>query len=135
MIKLFASHPAYKQLIFLPNPEFGDITRLESTVDLKRSMDGSVIVTHVLPREDSRTFEFQFELTRLKSLEFLEFFKRHGAEKMKLVKRIDFNEEEDEEEFLGYLKVNPVELEKIQRSIVAGSKEKISIRIDYIVTQ
>lgn len=131
MIKLFASHPAYKQLIFLPNPEFGDIARLESTVQLKRSMDGSVIVTHTMPRTESRTLELQFEMTRLKSLEFIEFYKLHAAEKMKLVKRIDFDPENDEESFIGYLKVNPLELEKLARSVYGDSVEKVAVRVDF----
>lgn len=132
MIKLFASHPAYKQLIFLPNPEFGDITRLESTVQLKRSMNGSTIVTHIVKRPNSRTIEMSFQLTRYKSLEFLEFFKRHGAELMKLVRNY-WND--GEEELVGYLKVNPLELEKTERALVAGSLENINVRADFETTQ
>lgn len=128
MIKLFASHPAYKQLIFLPNPDFGDITRLGSTVLLKRSMDGSAVVTHVVKRPDSRTLEMTFELTRLKSLEFLEFFKKHGSELMKLVR--DYWQD-DQEDLIGYLKVNPLELEKAQRMLVANSVERVNVQIEF----
>lgn len=127
MIKLFASHPAPSQLIFLPNPDFGDMTRLGSTVLLKRSMNGAVINTHVIRRPNTRTIEMSFELTRLKSLEFIEFFKRHGSELMKLVRDYwNVNEE-----LIGYLKVNPVELEKTERSLVSESIERVNLRLDF----
>lgn len=131
MIKIFASHPAYKQVIFLPSPEFGDITRLNSTVQLKRSMNNATIVTHIVKRPNSRAFELNFNLNRLKSLEFLEFYKRHGAELMKLVRRVDFLPTGTIEELIGYLKVNPLELEKVERELVSESKEKVSLRVDF----
>ena len=124
MIQVFAPYPTVSVMMYLPSAEWGDTERLESTVQLKRSMNNSTKVTHVSVRENSRTLEFQFLLTRYKSLELIEFFKIHGADKVKLVIR-------GQAPRIGYLKINPLELEKMKRSLVSDSLEEVSCTVTF----
>lgn len=128
MIQVFAPYPTICTLMYLPSAEWGDIERLESTVQLKRSMNDSTKVTHVSARENSRTLEFQFLLTRYKSLELIEFFKIYGADKVRLVIR-------GQDPRIGYLKINPLELEKMKRSLVSDSLEEVSCTLTFETTE
>lgn len=128
MIRIFAPHPDYRILIFLPNAEWGDTQRLESTTRLHRSMDGQTHVTHVRRLPDIRALELQLTLTRLKSLELLSFFELFGAEKMKL-------EFDDSTSRVGYLRINPMELEIVRRAIIGSSKELVSTTLDFETVQ
>jgi hypothetical protein len=124
MIKLFTD----TQIIFLPSSEWGDIERVESTVQLKRSMDGQTVVTHVHKVPNSRTTELNFLLTRMKSLELFEYIKAQGAKQMTL-------EINDLDPKIGYLRVNPFELEKLSRSKVAGSLEEVKCQLSFETTE
>lgn len=107
MIKLYTD----TQIIFLPAAEWGDFERVESTVQLKRSMNNEVKVTHVHKLPNFKTTQLTLKMTRIKSIEFLEFYKIHGADKMTLeIPNLDPK--------IGYLKINPMELEKLQRGEV-----------------
>jgi len=128
MIQLFAPHPDAKQLMYLPNPEWGDVERLESTMQLHRSMNGAVVVTHIRKQVASRSYELDLQLTRMKSLEYLEFLAIWSGVKMKLVDHHAI-------ERIGYVKVNPVELEKIRRSLVSDSTEAVSTRMEFETVQ
>lgn len=125
MIQIFSPHPDWKQVLHLPNPEWGDVERLESTVQLKRSMNGNTVVTHIRSVPNSFTNEMDFELDRLKSLELLEWFNIHAGSLMKL---IDHNGVVR----IGYLKVNPLDLEKVKK---ANSTEAVRVRLDFESTE
>lgn len=95
-------------------------------MQLKRSMDGSRIITHVRKLPNSKTFELSFSLTRYKSLELLEFIKIHLADKMKLI-----TDSDEATSRIGYLKINPLDLEKVGRGLVSDSIETVSVRLDF----
>lgn len=124
MIKIFAPHPDYKIVIFLPSPEWGDVQRLESNIQLKKSMDSSVVVTHIRKLTNIRSYELNFNLTRLKSIEFYNFYNYFAAEKIKLVLL-------DGTEKIGYLRINPFEIEVMKRALVGDSIEEVSVKIAF----
>jgi len=125
MIQLLAPHPNYEAIILMPNPAWGDFRRLVSTVQVKRSMTGQTIVTHVQKYEDLRSFDLSFELTREKSLEFLAFCDSHLGS---LTKMIDHRDDE----FIGYLQVNPIELEKVRSGKSLGEVVTISFQFESV---
>jgi hypothetical protein len=127
MIQLFAPHPDYKILIHLPNAEWGDVQRLESTMQLRRSMNAEKTITHVRKMPASRVYEVNLNLTRLKSIEFMGFFELFGATLMKCVL--------DDEDKIGYVRINPLELEIIKRAIVGSSVEEVHTRFDFETVQ
>jgi len=122
MIIFMAPVPDYLIRIVMPNPEWGDMQRGISTVQVKQALDGSV-VTHVHRIPNARLFELKFQLTRLKSIEFLEFYQRFGGDKMQM--------ELYSEVKVGYLKINPLELEKTKRALVALSLEQIDVSLSF----
>lgn len=127
MIKILAPHPAYSQILFLPSCEWGNVQRAVSTSQLKRSMNGETVATYVR-KVQGYTLEMSFVLTRLKSLELLEFFKKFSSEKMKLIDQNNNN-------WIGYLQVNPLELEKINRAVIGNSLEDVSTRLNFETVQ
>lgn len=127
-MKIFAPFPDEKAFIVLPNPEMGDIQRSESKVQLKRSMNGAVSVTHIKKLPNIRSYEYNFVLTRLKSLEFYAFFEIFGALKMRI-------EHENDTERIGYIKINPLELAIEKRALIGSSKEEVNVRFDFETSQ
>jgi hypothetical protein len=124
MITLQAPSPAYATTLILPNPRLGDMRRNESTVELHKSIVGTLINTYVQKKEDQRVFELNFDLTRYKSWELWRFYDYHGSDKMRL-------ELYDGEEYFGYLNINPLELEKVSRSLTADSVEQVSVKLEF----
>lgn len=68
---LQAPHELVQTTSLLPSPEFGDAEELIASVNLKRSMNGTVR-TYVKSCPDSK-LTYEFVLTRGKTLEVLEF--------------------------------------------------------------
>lgn len=127
-MKIFAPYPDERAMIILPNPEMGDVQRLESKVQVKRSMNGNVVVTHVKRLPNIRSFEYLFNMTRLKSLEFLNFYELFGAEKLRI-------EHDDASSLVGYIRVNPMELDIAKRALVDTSVEEVTLRFDFETIQ
>jgi len=124
MIKIFAPDVASRIVIMMPDPEWGDVQRLESTLQLYRSMNDAKKITHIRKMPDVRTYELTFLLTRLKALEFINFFERFGAERI----RIELDKDTSR---VGYLKVNPTELEYTKRAVSCNSLEEVLTRFDF----
>lgn len=122
MIRIYAPYPAPKITILLPDPDWGDVQRLESTSVLHRSMNGVRIVTYVRKKVNCRLYELSFELTRPKAEEFINFFKLFGSKVMKL-------EFDQDTSVVGYLKINPAELEFVKRSVLCTSYESVSVKL------
>ncbi len=124
MTTLQAPAPDYATTIILPSCEMGDFRRTNSIVELRKSIVGTPINTFVTNRGEQRTLELDIKLTRYKSWELFRYFEIHGSDKMRL-------ENYDGEEFIGYLKVNPLELEKIKRILVADSEEEVNVKLEF----
>lgn len=123
-MKIFAPYPGEQIFIVLPNPEMGDIQRLESKMILKRSMNGAVKVTHIKKMPNVRSYEYNLLLTRLKSLEFYAFYELFGSEQMRI-------EHDNDVDRIGYIRINPLELDVSKRSLVGSSIEEVSVRFDF----
>jgi hypothetical protein len=128
VIQIFAPHPVFEVLIYLPNPEWGDFRRSESTIQIHRSMNSAATITHVKRRQKSFTQEMEFVLTRLKSIEFMNFFEKYIASKIKMV-------DQDGNTRIGYLKINPLQYDLAQRAIVSQSVEEVSIKLELETTE
>jgi hypothetical protein len=124
MLRIYAPDPAPRIVIALPDPEWGDTQRLESTMQLHRSMNGQKIVTHTRKKLDCRSYELNLLLTRIKAQEFITFFEMFGAERMKL----EFDKDKSK---IGYIRINPLELEYVKRAVNCQSYEEISTRFDF----
>lgn len=74
-----APWPNFKVTSILPNPQFKDIRKTESSVQIKRTMTGRV-VTYIKP-SDRITLTLPFKLTRMKSLELENFISSYQSTK------------------------------------------------------
>ena len=120
MMQIFTPHPDWKQLLVLPNPEWGDFTRLVNTLQVKRSMTGQTVVTHI-QKQEGKSLEWQFNLTRYKSLELLEFYLLHSGQKCLVI-------DHRNDSHIGYIQFNPLELEKIR----SGSNgERVNVNLNF----
>jgi hypothetical protein len=119
MLRIYAPDPAPKAVIALPDPEWGDTQRLESTMQLRRSMNGQRIITYVRRKENCRTYELSLVLTRPKAEEFIRFFELFGSQKMKL----EFDKDTSK---IGYIKMNPIQLEFVRRAVNCDSYEEVT---------
>jgi hypothetical protein len=124
MMTISAPYPAFSGQIVLPSPEWGDFQRQQHTVIIKRDMFGVVIQTFKRITQDNDTLSFEMKMTRHKSLELLEFYRIYIGEKMLLINHHNV-------EYIGHLKMNPLELEKSARSLVGSSVEEITVRFEF----
>lgn len=124
MIEIYAPHPNWEHVIFLPNPEWGDFRRLNLTTQVKRSMTGNTIITHVQKHEDLKSVEMSFTLTRMKSLEMLAFLDLHIGHLLKIVDHRD-------DVHIGYMQVNPLELEKVRKG-TNGEQVKLNLNFESV---
>lgn len=124
MIEVYAPHPNWEHVIFLPNPEWGDFRRLTLTNQIKRSMTGATIITHVQKHEDLKSVEMSFTLTREKSLETLAFFDLHIGHLLKIVDHRDVTH-------IGYIQINPIELDKVRKG-TNGEQVKLSLNFESV---
>ncbi len=75
MILLQAPHEIIQTTTLLPDPEFHDEQEREVHAIVKYAMDGTIYTTR--KRNNSQKLTYDFNLTRLKSLELFEFIKAY----------------------------------------------------------
>ena len=126
MMTLYAPWPGPTVIMKLPNPDLGDGRRPSSTVRLKRGMDGTIYTT-VRKRTQSKLYRYSFTLTRLKSLEFLEFVRIYLGQNIRIVwGTLDI---------VGVIKTNPTELSLDSRAVAAGSLEETKLSLEFETVQ
>ena len=79
---LDAPHNIPQTRTILPNPELGDTQDLRDEVIYKESIDGT-IYSHIKTNNRKRLI-YDFDITRLKALEILEFFTAYNDEYIRL---------------------------------------------------
>lgn len=119
MFHLKAGHPAVTGIIRMPEPNMGDGLRPQARVLMKQAMDGSVR-THIKKQDSAREYRFDFELTRLKAIELYEWTNLFTGEQI-------YVERDNEHDFIGFLKVNPLSLDMASRGVVANSTETVRV--------
>lgn len=102
-------------IILLPSPELADTRNQLNSVVLNRAMDGTVI-TYVR-RISGSLRQYSFLLTRKKSIEYYQFMQRYLGQQVTILWL--------SETLVGYIKVNPVELDIVRRAVVCDSKEEV----------
>jgi len=104
MFRLVAPATGPKTTTLLPNPEFSDTERLRSTLVVKRAVDGS-IYTFVKRKGKAKSYLWDFNLTRLKAWELLDFYRTYSSNEVIAYWNGDT--------YRGYIKNNPVEASTI----------------------
>jgi hypothetical protein len=124
-IQLTAPYPTYTGSIILPNPALGDGQSRTFKVQLHRAMDNTTY-THV-KKSLPIIFDYSFELTHIKALELLDFFKDYVGSIWRM-SAFDISA-------LYYQVVlleNQLELNNFKRSVYEGhSLETISINLTF----
>ena len=108
--------------IVLPCPLFGDGENISSTMSLRRSMNGATR-TYIKTNNRRRlTYTFRI-LNRAKSLEFIDFVKKHNSDKIKLT---NWKGEVWDVSFL----TNPFDFVHTGRSAPCGDRVDINIEFE-----
>lgn len=113
-------------IITLPSPNLGNAHALDVNVSVKRMMDGS-INTYV-KKTSFKTYRYTFLLTRGKALEVLEFFKIYAGTKLKVTN-------DNASFFVGYILLNPLELEMQRRAVAQNSVEDLDLELSFEQTE
>jgi len=111
MFRLMAPHPLCAVITVLPNPTWSDSEALTDEVTTKRAMDGTAR-TYVKTKNQRCKLQWQFRMTRNKSLELRAFISVYFAT---MVKVVDHNEVA----WIGHFMNNPFEFEVNQRAAPA----------------
>lgn len=122
MMEFHAPWPIVQSICILPSPEFENTGRLNSDVQLKKSMTGTVY-TYV-KRPDDQSFNFSFNLLSEKAREFLEFMETYIADQWKIVTH-------NGETIIGYLITNPSTLSTNGRALYGSSTEYATLSIEF----
>lgn len=124
MIQVYAPHPDAESILVLPTPEFGDGERPESRIQIKQAMSGR-LQTHVTQKQlEAITYRWSFVLTRMKALELWEFINLHVGKSWRIAWT-------GRPSIVAVLKVNPLQLNVIRRSVIAGSLETVTIDLEF----
>jgi len=123
MFRLVAPANAPVTTTLLPSPEFSDSENLRATVTVRRTIDGSMY-TFVKRRQKSKSYLWDFNLTRNKSLELLEFYQSYNDEEV-IAYWNDLS-------FKGYFKNNPFETatQGADLSDFGGDYVKVTIELE-----
>jgi len=100
MFRLAAPASGPLTTTLLPNPKFSDHDRLRATVTIRRTIDGA-IHTYVKKKSKSKSYLWDFKLTKNKALELLEFYKAYNADEVLVYW--------EDRTYRGYIKNNPLE--------------------------
>lgn len=123
MITFMAPYPAYEKILFMPHPEMRNKEKPESRIKIHTAMSGE-LHTYITQNQATKMhYEMTFELTRMKSLELLDFIQLYSAEKW----RIEF----DALVIICNLLVNPFQIQTLKRSVVANSLEGTIITLEF----
>jgi hypothetical protein len=106
MIQLAAPYPAVKQLLYLPNPGFGDSDNDTHTINLRYTQDGKQY-TYVKTKNDRVRLLMVFEMHRQKALEFRLFLKLYFDSQIRFVDHL-------ERTWVGNFTINPFEFTSVQ---------------------
>jgi uncharacterized Fe-S cluster-containing radical SAM superfamily protein len=112
-------YPTNTHTLNIPDPEFSDTLRNESTVVIKRSMTN--VKKTVVSKTTNNVRKYTFVLTQLKALELVKYYEDHCA-----VQWLMGAEH-------GYLKINPLAFNSIRRSAIALSNDAVTVDIEFEV--
>jgi len=105
----------------LPNPNFGDAEGLRATLITKRAIDGS-LYTFVKKRHQAKTYLWDFQVTRNKALEVLEFYKAYNS--------VEVIAYWNDRTFRGFFKNNPWEESTLGSAHGSPGGEYVKITIE-----
>ncbi len=117
-----APWPAFDHTVHLPEIELNDSRQANHKVNLRLAMSGKKYDTVIAGVGEN--YVWDFVLTRMKALEFLEFYKEHGSDPWQVTRH-------NGSVLVGYVLNNPLELEMTARAIVADSVEEVPFRLEF----
>lgn len=125
---LFAPFPDSEAAIVMPMFAMGDTERMDSTVNVQKRFDGG-LHTHVTKQLDSRILNWNFTLTRMKALEFKEFYILYAGKVWRFLDTVT------DQTWTGYVKVNPATLNMVARGKIADSEDVVQVEIEFETTE
>jgi len=108
-------YPLMQSTLLMPSPREGNQKNLACTVQTMRSMNGTVY-TFVKDKRGRRVWQWDFVGTKEKGREAIEFVRRYSGG---LVRATD----DDANTILGYITINPMEVEGLGRAAGWPSSE------------
>lgn len=94
-------YPNMRTTILLPSPKTGNMEQLRASVQILRTMDGTVY-TYRKPKRGRRLRRWDFVTTKEKAKETKEFVKLYAGGLVRIV-------DHEERQHIGYMTVNPWE--------------------------
>lgn len=110
-------------MVLLPNPQLGDGEAPRDTVQLRRAMDGTVY-TYVRRTGDRRELDLQFFITRMKSLELIEFTRSYHSWPIQLTDHLD-------QVWVGNITTDIVDIEMAERAPDKPGGEMVTVRFQF----
>lgn len=120
-----APFPAVQTVTVLPEPQWNDTQRLPDAMTLGEAMNGDLYSN--VAKTTKRVYNWSFNISRMKALEFLEFVRAYSAEKWRVTDHEDVV-------IIGYLLSNPLELNVDRRAKAEGppgSEDNVSVTIEF----
>jgi len=121
-VKLTAPAHMPTGIMFLPDPQLGDVVRPDSRIQVLRSMTG-LVRTHVKRQTTKQTHVYNFNLAREKALELQAFIQTYAGVKW----RVTWGSQD----FVGILTANPAELEMSKRAVISASFENVVVSLEF----
>lgn len=116
-----APYPFVQNAIIFESPDMRDTETLDSQVGLLQAASGK-LYTHVTRK--GRTYSFAFFPTRVKALEFFNFYDEFSAERW-LIERTEGPA------LTGWIKLNPLQLEMVRRGATCDNNDTVSLSFEF----
>lgn len=121
-VTLAAPYPTIETLSTLPNPDFSDVQSNRAEVTVHRSMDNTKRTT--IKTSSAFRLTYSFRMTRMKTLEVIEFVRSYYASQIRLVNHKD-------EVWIVKLLTNPSEFNAAGRSAAVQGGEYGTVTLTF----
>ena len=118
-----APYPAIQTTSLLPNPILGDSEQTTVEVQTRRTLDGT-LYTYTKTKLGRRRLVLNFQVTRMKGLEFYEFIRSYHGYEMKYIDHLDRT-------WVGYIINNPFEFTTSARA--ASKRYPYGMKMEFTV--
>lgn len=122
-----APYPAFGGIIVVPDTELQDRMRVGASVITHQAQDGTHY-TYTMSPTGKKVYDWTFDLTRQKALQFLEFYRSYNGDKWQVTTHTGLV-------IVGHILLNPAEIEMVGRALYGDSAEKVSIGFSFEATQ
>jgi hypothetical protein len=108
--------------------DFSDTRMAQSQLQVLRAFNGD-LRTHKNSHSAKAVHSWNFQVTRMKALEYKAFFQLHAADLWKV------EEQSSSDSWIGYVKPNPLTLSMDKISQISDSREKVNLLVEFEIIE